>query len=102
MVASDVWEFAMTVLEVLTGMDPYPKFRNSNTVCVLLCTPNYSGPERPLCERISDELWAVMKDCWHHKPQDRTIMAALRDALRREEQQRRDRPALASEGADEL
>ncbi|GJE91740.1 kinase-like protein [Phanerochaete sordida] len=89
-VASDVWEFAITVLEVLTGMEPYPEIRNSYLIWEFVVNrPGFSGPRRPSCERISDELWAVMKQCWRIKPEDRTTMAAIRDALRREEQRRR-------------
>ncbi|GJE91741.1 kinase-like protein [Phanerochaete sordida] len=92
-IASDVWEFGMTILEVLTGTNPYPEIRSDNGVCVTVGWPGYSGPKRPVCDQISDELWAAMQRCWHNKPEDRTTMAAIRDALRREEQQRRERPA---------
>ncbi|KAL0058851.1 hypothetical protein AAF712_014455 [Marasmius tenuissimus] len=65
--ASDVYSFAMTILELLTHTWPYAEYRH--TVEIVIRASNGHKPRRPTDERVverglDDQLWQLMAECW--------------------------------------
>jgi hypothetical protein len=74
---SDVYSFAMTSVEILTGTVPFIKIKSENAVIKAV-----DRGERPtLPERCPDELRALLSDCWHQdyraRPDFRQICTKL-------------------------
>ncbi|CAA7269732.1 unnamed protein product [Cyclocybe aegerita] len=72
--ASDVYSFGMTLLELITGQDPFSERRHA--IAVLLDMTRGGRPARPSFGGdedggISDRLWDVMTSCWTHDPAER-------------------------------
>ena len=65
--ASDIWAFGMTMLEVLTGELPYSK-APTEAIVITVITRDHKIPERPGSHvtelGLSDDVWALMKECW--------------------------------------
>lgn len=91
--ATDVWSFAMTVIEVYTFSLCIPLELNTNGLQILTGTIPFghiksdagvvlyvtSGgrPKRELCPQIKDHIWAMLERCWDVKPNRRPSMATL-------------------------
>ncbi|KAL2918479.1 U1 snRNP protein [Polyrhizophydium stewartii] len=61
---SDVFSFAMTALEILTGKPPFED--GSNDGIVQDWIEEGERPYRP--DDVPDDLWALIEGCWHHDP----------------------------------
>ncbi|KZP15419.1 kinase-like protein [Athelia psychrophila] len=74
---SDIYAFAMVVIEILTSKQPFFYYRQEHLVVIL--TQDGKRPDRPRClpTHFSDEIWQLMEECWHHDPQVRPEMAAV-------------------------
>ncbi|KAJ7470512.1 ras guanine nucleotide exchange factor domain-containing protein [Mycena latifolia] len=80
---SDVWSFAMVCLELITGEPPFSKIAHDITVLRELeqgKTPDRPGPAATV-RGLSDELWALMRKCWHRKPESRPSAATVKSRL---------------------
>ncbi|KAJ3495351.1 hypothetical protein NLJ89_g10638 [Agrocybe chaxingu] len=73
--ASDIYSFGMTLLELITGKDPFHERRHAITV--LLDMTRGVRPVRPSLDEISDRLWDVMTNCWKHDPVERPDAATV-------------------------
>jgi len=74
-VASDVWAFGMTVLEILTGRLPFFQLKYQLAVIHFV-----AGGGRPTQERypeINDNIWSVLERCWHTDPIRRPSVESL-------------------------
>ncbi|KZP25806.1 kinase-like protein [Athelia psychrophila] len=73
---SDIYAFAMVVIEILTSKLPFFYLRQEHLVVIL--TQDGKRPDRPRCvpTHFADEIWQLMEDCWHHEPQVRPEMNA--------------------------
>ncbi|KZP16468.1 kinase-like protein [Athelia psychrophila] len=73
---SDVYAFAMVVIEILTSKLPFFYLRQEHVVVIL--TQDGKRPDRVRClpTHFADEIWQFMEDCWHHDPQARPEMDA--------------------------
>ncbi|KII88351.1 hypothetical protein PLICRDRAFT_621516 [Plicaturopsis crispa FD-325 SS-3] len=91
--ASDIWAFAMTVLEILTTRLPYCDVRSD--VAVLLAVNEGARPARHSYPEISDDIWDILQACWVADPDLRPAMSTLLPDLVRGRRQRR-RSASAS------
>lgn len=64
---SDIWAFAMLILEVFTDEPPYSK--DPDPVVVTLIAVDQRIPERPgphITERgLTDAVWELMNECWN-------------------------------------
>ncbi|KAK1216148.1 hypothetical protein PQX77_021227 [Marasmius sp. AFHP31] len=72
--SSDVYSFAMTVLELLTHTHPFAQFRHPPEV--VLSVANGRNPKRPTHPRVKergldDNLWKLMEECWDRTPSAR-------------------------------
>ncbi|KAF8589944.1 ras GEF [Ramaria rubella] len=74
--SSDVWAYAMTILEVMSGKLPYDEVKN--TAAVLSLIHQGQVPLRP-AERVvlTDEIWAICQKCWNIVPRQRPAMHAV-------------------------
>eukprot|EP00842_Homolaphlyctis_polyrhiza_P003491 jgi/Hompol1/4142/HPOL_006941-RA len=74
--ATDVFSFAMTAYEILTGTVPFAEERIETIVKDWI--RDGERPNRP--EGVSDTLWDIIVECWHQDPAQRPKFA---DVVRR-------------------
>ncbi|TFK50944.1 kinase-like protein [Heliocybe sulcata] len=72
---SDVWAFAMTVLEIMTGRRPFSD--KLADVAVLLAVINGGRPYHRDYREIDDGTWTILSLCWQQKPRERLSMNML-------------------------
>jgi len=73
--ATDVWAFAMTVIEILTARIPFLHLKSDASV-VLFVTSG-GRPLRHHSPQINDQIWAMLERCWNIDPTQRPSMAIL-------------------------
>jgi serine/threonine protein kinase len=73
-VATDVWAFAMTVIEIMSGRLPFPKLRDAS---VILHVDHGGRPRRNCYPEINDEVWHMIQACWVTEPNMRPTVATL-------------------------
>ena len=74
-VASDVWSFGVTVVEIVQdGGGPYPQV--SNPAVMEMVVAGARHPQPPNC---SDVVYAVLLRCWAHDPANRPDFVVLAD-----------------------
>ena len=78
--SSDVYSFAMLILECVTEKIPF--YEHSRDAAVIhariskrQCPPRPDGHSPR--NRVSDDLWGLMKYCWSVKPSDRPTMEQI-------------------------
>ena len=74
--ACDVWSFGMTTLELFTMRHPWAECKRDAHVIRAMgqnFVPARPG-DRP---EVTNEVWAVMLECWNRAPGDRPAMTAL-------------------------
>jgi len=81
---SDIYSFAMTVLELMTGEVPFKHIRRATSVPMALT--DGQRPERPTdpaveSRGLDDRLWALLTRCWAQTPEDRPDIFAVNDEL---------------------
>jgi len=63
---TDVWAFGMTLLELLTGNDPYAHIQNDGAVARAIA--NGVLPDKPKCDdpeaHLEDDMWPLCLRCW--------------------------------------
>ncbi|KAL2918541.1 hypothetical protein HK105_201942 [Polyrhizophydium stewartii] len=69
----DLFAFAMTAVEILTGRVPFADQHNDKTVGNMI--KRNKRPNRP--EKVPDQLWSVIEDCWHENPSARPTFAEV-------------------------
>ncbi|KAF9239621.1 kinase-like domain-containing protein [Melanogaster broomeanus] len=81
--ASDVFAFGMSVLELLTMKNPYSHRKRDITVVQDLSNgvlpPRPAEPEA--VEWMTDGLWEALNNCWQWKPEDRMVAERLSPCL---------------------
>ena len=90
--ATDIWAFAMTVIEVsilpfllltnshyrlqiITGCIPFSHLKSD--AGVVLFVVSGGRPQRPSSLHMNDEIWVMLERCWHVDPMQRPSMATL-------------------------
>lgn len=84
--ASDVYAFAMTALEILTGELPYahiPRRRSAQLIHELL---HGARPQRPQGEvyverGLDDAMWKLLERSWAQEPEHRPTMGEVVEEL---------------------
>lgn len=74
-VATDIWAFGMTVLEILSGELPF--FQLKYDTAVMLCVMRGGRPKRETYPVISRNIWTMLEQCWHPDPSRRPSMETL-------------------------
>ncbi|KDQ58159.1 hypothetical protein JAAARDRAFT_177309 [Jaapia argillacea MUCL 33604] len=75
----DVYSFATTALEVITGKAPY--FYKKEEFRVITIVVKGDRPIREEYPPIPDTWWDMMSHCWVQNPQDRPLMTGVVDTL---------------------
>jgi len=71
--ATDVWAFSMTVVEILTGSIPFSHIKNDASVIFFVTSGG--RPKRETCMQINNDIWAILEKCWDAKASRRPSMA---------------------------
>ncbi|CAE6486873.1 unnamed protein product [Rhizoctonia solani] len=70
---SDVYALGMTILEAITGSEPYAGVQNLGVL--LMVTQTKLHPPRPRAipqgDDCANRLWLLLTNCWAYEPQDR-------------------------------
>ncbi|KAI6001469.1 kinase-like domain-containing protein [Pisolithus albus] len=82
--ASDVWAYGMTVLELFTGEVPFSDCASTYGVISRITLGNL--PPRPAVEatqfRMTDAWWDICTSCWGHDPSSRPAMRDIVDTVK--------------------
>ncbi|KDQ49363.1 hypothetical protein JAAARDRAFT_644376 [Jaapia argillacea MUCL 33604] len=81
---SDVYAFAMLMLEVFTGVAPFAAEYPSDLEYALAVFPQRIMPPRPsgaVSAGLSDEIWWIMRSCWDASCRRRPTVFAIRKVL---------------------
>jgi len=81
---SDMYSFAMTVLELMTGEHPYKEIRRAASVPSAVAKGQH--PTRPsdptvVTRGLDDRLWALLTRCWAQTPSDRPSIIEFNEEL---------------------
>ncbi|TDL14247.1 kinase-like protein [Rickenella mellea] len=83
---SDIYSFAMTILEALTMADPYPGLSEDQIWEGLLVSnlrPSRPASSKYIDHWLSNDLWDFMQECWRQKPRTRpTIDIVVKTMLK--------------------
>ncbi|KIM82575.1 hypothetical protein PILCRDRAFT_7939 [Piloderma croceum F 1598] len=74
-VATDIWAFGMTTLEILSGELPF--FQLKYDTAVILSVMRGGRPKRETYPTISHTIWTMLEQCWHADPSRRPSMEIL-------------------------
>jgi len=90
--ATDIYSFAMTTIEIYTGLPPFPHLRHD----VEAALSRRGRPDRPVengfSHCIDDEVWDIIQECWVEEPTGRL---SARDAKERLEVHRKGKLSTA-------
>ncbi|PFH50547.1 hypothetical protein AMATHDRAFT_60805 [Amanita thiersii Skay4041] len=82
--SSDIYSFAMTVLELMTHQQPYANIKRTTEVVLKI----YEGklPERPnnwnaMRRGLTDEMWELLTACWAAEPKNRPSIQEVLNRL---------------------
>jgi son of sevenless-like protein len=80
---SDVWSFGMLCLELMTGEHPFSDLPRDVNVTMQLARGKLPSRPGPLATArgLSDELWALMHQCWSKRPESRPSMTIIKSKL---------------------
>ncbi|QRV97875.1 Serine/threonine-protein kinase [Ceratobasidium sp. AG-Ba] len=84
---SDVWGWAMTALELISGQAPY--YHNKQTHTIILDIRLNKRPQRAKYADFDkyalkpDEMWALLEKCWATEPEDRPTIDEVLIALKK-------------------
>jgi len=83
---SDIYSFAMTVLELMTGERPFVEIRKAPSIPTAVASGQ--RPMRPLDPAVvnrglDDALWALLVRCWAQEPAERPSIVEVGKELGR-------------------
>ena len=85
---SDVWSFGLVMMEVFTLKEPWDKNRANPQVDVM---QGKLRPTRPISDWVTDEVWALMEECYREQA-ERPTMVEVERRIRLADQERKDNP----------
>ncbi|KAF9266392.1 kinase-like protein [Marasmius fiardii PR-910] len=71
----DIYAFACTILEIMTGKPPFPELHDGAVLHQVV--NNHARPARPIVEWCPDEIWNLVTVCWHKDPSQRPEAASI-------------------------
>ncbi|CCO35096.1 Proto-oncogene tyrosine-protein kinase ROS [Rhizoctonia solani AG-1 IB] len=79
----DIYSLGMTILEVLTGSQPYAGIDALTALENIISGKLPERPEKylPSGSKPADLLWSLLNDCWAYDPQQRPAAAKVQDKL---------------------
>ncbi|KAF9789191.1 kinase-like domain-containing protein [Thelephora terrestris] len=81
--ASDVYAFAMVVIEIFTGKHPFPEESDQNVYLMVTKGKRPSKPAGASKSGLSSAGWKIVEDCWNKKRDKRPDMQAVVNRLRK-------------------
>jgi len=78
-IESDIYSFAMTVLEVFTGQIPFSNKKNDSSV--IFSVLDSGRPELPPFLKGRKSLRRLIQECWHQEPGRRPTSRAVTERL---------------------
>ncbi|XP_072016708.1 uncharacterized protein [Amphiura filiformis] len=76
---TDVWSFGILLFEIITMGYLLPYHRDPSSASVRLTIATGGVPPQPVY--CNDELYSVMRKCWHREPDDRPDFEELAESL---------------------
>jgi len=67
--SSDVHSFGVVLWELVAAKLPYPELTNAAAAVAIV--GRKQTLEKPIDDRLDDELWNLMSSCWAWEPRDR-------------------------------
>ncbi|KAF9469364.1 kinase-like domain-containing protein [Collybia nuda] len=90
--ASDVYAFAMSCYEILTGKKPFPGVvRDLTVITKVLAGERISRP--PQSFGLDGEMWSLIEECWNHNPHYRLTANQIVQRLNSRAGNRKRRPS---------
>jgi len=94
---ADVYSFAMVMIEVFTGAVP---FSHRTTNAVILDVMDGFRPPRPTHPTFTEDLWALMQNCWdqepHLRPEASEVLRSIFKMKHRDQRPKHNFPRLLS------
>ena len=78
---SDCYALGMVILEVLTGKVPFQGSSDPVVMGKIIEGQHPARPEGPDAVWFTDDLWAMLEQCWLHKPKQRPTIQGVLECL---------------------
>ena len=78
---SDCYALGMVILEVLTGKVPFSHCGHLAVMGRIINGKHPNRPKGPEAVWFTDDLWAMLKQCWLHKPEQRPTIEGVLECL---------------------
>jgi len=79
---SDCYALGMVILEVLTGMHPFPNYNNFIVTSKIVEGKRPGRPEGKEGVWFTNDLWEILEQCWSIQPEGRPAIDAILQCLR--------------------
>ena len=96
---SDCYALGMVVLEVLTGKYPFSQCDNLEVMKKIIERKHPHRPTGPEAVWFTDDLWAMLEQCWSHKPEERPTVDDILECLKRRLATWKPLPLIADSGS---
>ena len=80
---SDCYALGMVILEVLTGMHPFPNYNNFIVTSKIIEGKRPGRPEGKEGVWFTNDLWEMLEQCWSPQPEGRPAIDVVLQCLRR-------------------
>ena len=80
---SDCYALGMVILEVLTGMHPFPNYNNFIVTSKIVEGKRPGRPEGKEGVWFTNDLWEMLEQCWSPQPEGRPAIDVVLQCLRR-------------------
>ncbi|CAE6410691.1 unnamed protein product [Rhizoctonia solani] len=83
--SSDIWSWAMTALQLYSGLEPYHQYVKDHRICAEIMagrTPKREDhPEFDKYAPLPDKTWTLLEKCWNMEPEERPTIQDVVDEL---------------------
>jgi len=76
---SDIYAFAMTTIEIYTGLLPFSHVRNDGAVIFRVLKGE--RPSKPVDAHMNDTVWRMLEGSWNQEPKDRFDLEKIKECL---------------------
>jgi len=80
---SDCYALGMVILEVLTGVHPFPNYNNLIVASKIVEGKRPGRPEGEERVWFTNDLWEMLEQCWSPQPERRPAIDVVLQCLRR-------------------
>ncbi|KZV91842.1 kinase-like protein [Exidia glandulosa HHB12029] len=79
--SADVYSWAMTALQVLSGLPPFFRIKQPGRVVIEVSQMKRPLPEDYPPDSFPDGIWPLFQQCWRHDPAERPTMGDVVEAI---------------------